>query len=84
MPKGLSNALATFNHLVTQLFRPHRGYAQTYFDKIFVHSREEHGNADVEKHIEHSRAVLECMRTNNLYANAFKCIVDAEEIPFLG
>ena len=39
MPQGLSNALATFNRLVMQLFRPHRGYAQTYFDDIFVHSR---------------------------------------------
>ncbi|POM76695.1 Pol protein [Phytophthora palmivora] len=32
------------------------------------------------------RAVLECMRTNKLYANADKCIFGAEveEIPFLG
>ncbi|KAG2995488.1 hypothetical protein PC121_g20849 [Phytophthora cactorum] len=43
MPQGLSNAPATFNRLVTQLFRPHRAYAQTYFDDIFVHSRAEHG-----------------------------------------
>ncbi|POM66965.1 LOW QUALITY PROTEIN: Pol protein [Phytophthora palmivora] len=43
MPQGLSNALATFNRLVTQLFRPLRTYAQTYFDDIFVHSRAEGG-----------------------------------------
>ncbi|KAG3117323.1 hypothetical protein PI124_g3389 [Phytophthora idaei] len=43
MPQGLSNAPATFNRLVTQLFRPHRSYAQMYFDDIFVHSRAEHG-----------------------------------------
>ncbi|GMF42704.1 unnamed protein product [Phytophthora fragariaefolia] len=41
MPQGLSNAPATFNRLVTQLFRPHWAYAQTYFDDIFVHSRAE-------------------------------------------
>ena len=35
MPQGLSNAPATFNRLVTQLFRPHRGYAQAYFDEFF-------------------------------------------------
>ena len=35
MPQGLSNAPATYNRLVTQLFRPHRDYAQTYFDDIF-------------------------------------------------
>ena len=84
MPKGLSNAPATFNRLVTQLFRPHRGYAQTYFDDIFVHSRAENGRSDVENHIDHLRAVLECMRTNKLYANASKCIFGAGEIPFLG
>ena len=43
MPQGLSNALATFDCLVTQLFRPHRDCAQTYFDGIFVHSRAEKG-----------------------------------------
>ncbi|GMF46739.1 unnamed protein product [Phytophthora fragariaefolia] len=84
MPQGLSNAPATFNGLVTQLFRPHRAYAQTYFDDIFVHSRAELGKTDVENHIEHLRAVLECMRTNKLYANIDKCIFGAEEIPFLG
>uniref|UniRef100_A0AAV1T8D4 Reverse transcriptase domain-containing protein n=1 Tax=Peronospora matthiolae TaxID=2874970 RepID=A0AAV1T8D4_9STRA len=84
MPQGLSNAPATFNRLVTQLFRPHRGYAQTYFDDIFVHSRAMNGRSDVDNHIDHLRAVLECMRTNKLYANASKCIFGAEEIPFLG
>ncbi|POM73082.1 Pol protein [Phytophthora palmivora] len=84
MPQGLLNAPATFNRLVTQLFRPHRAYAQTSFDDILVHSRAEHGRSDVENHVAHLRAVLECMRTNKLYANADKCIFGAEEIPFLG
>ena len=64
MPLGLSNALARFNRLVTQLFRPHKDYAQTYFDDIFVHTRAEKGRSDVANHISHLRAVLECMRTN--------------------
>ncbi|KAG2880403.1 hypothetical protein PC114_g22100 [Phytophthora cactorum] len=84
MPQGLSNEPTMFNRLVTQLFRPHRAYAQTYFDNIFVHSRAEHGKSDVENHVEHLRAVLECMRTNKLYGNLDKCIFGAEEIPFLG
>ncbi|KAG3240851.1 hypothetical protein PI124_g14254 [Phytophthora idaei] len=83
MPQGLSNAPATFNRLVTQLFRLHWACAQTYFDDIFVHSRAEHGKFDVENHVEHLRAVLECMRTNKLYANLDKCVFGAEEIPFL-
>ena len=84
MPQGLSNAPATFNRLVTQLFRPHQGYAQTYFDDIFVHSRAENGRSAVDNHIDHLRAVLGCMRTNKLYANASKCIFGADDIPFLG
>jgi hypothetical protein len=84
MPQGLSNAPAMFKRLVTQLFRPLRAYAQTYFDDIFVHSRAADGRSDVENHIDRLRAVLECMRTNKLYANASKCIFGAEEIPFLG
>ncbi|KAE9300795.1 hypothetical protein PR003_g22672 [Phytophthora rubi] len=39
MPQGLSNAPATFNRLVTQLFRPIQQFVQTYFDDIFVRSR---------------------------------------------
>ena len=60
IPQGLSNSPATFNRLVTQRFGPHRNYAQTYFDGIFVHSRAEQGRSDVENHIGHLRAVLEC------------------------
>ena len=63
MPQGLSNALATFKRLVKQLFRPQRTYVRTYFDDIFVHSRDEEGWSDVENHIGHLRAMLECMRT---------------------
>jgi hypothetical protein len=84
MPQGLSSAPAMFNRLVTQLFRPLRAYAHSYFDDIFVRSRAAEGRSDVENHIDHLRAVLECMRTNTLYANASKCIFGAEEIPFLG
>ena len=83
MPQRLSNAPATFNRLVTQFFRPRRGYTQTYFDDIFVHSRAMKGRSDVDNHIDHLRAVLKCMRTNKLYANASKCIFGTEEIPFL-
>ena len=57
---------------------------QTYFDDIFVHSRATNGRSGVDNHIDHLRAVLECMRTNKLYANESKCIFGAEEITFQG
>ena len=59
MPQGLLNAPATFNRLLTQLFKPHGGYAQTYFDDIFVRSRATNGRSDVDNHIDHLQAVLE-------------------------
>ena len=83
MPQGLSNVPATFDRLVTQFFLPHRAYAQAYFDDTFVHSRAEQGRSDVDNQINHLRAVLECMHTNKLYANAPKCIFGADEIQFL-
>ncbi|GMF21613.1 unnamed protein product [Phytophthora fragariaefolia] len=83
MPQGLSNAPATFNRLVTQLFRPMRHFLQTYFDDIFVHSRASEGKTAVEAHLGHLRKVLLCMRANHLYANINKVIFGAEEIPFL-
>ncbi|GMF37997.1 unnamed protein product [Phytophthora fragariaefolia] len=46
-------------------------------------TRAELGKTDVENHVEHLRVVLECMRTNKLYANVEKCIFGAEETPFL-
>ncbi|POM59264.1 LOW QUALITY PROTEIN: Retrovirus Polyprotein, partial [Phytophthora palmivora] len=84
MPQGLSNAPATFNRLVTQLFRPVRTFAQTYFDDIFVHSRAEGGQTAMEVHLKHLRRVFEVMRANKLYANIDKCVFAAEEIKILG
>ncbi|KAG2773207.1 Transposon Tf2-6 polyprotein [Phytophthora cactorum] len=84
MPQGLSNAPATFNRLVTQLFRPLRAYAQTYFDDIFVHSRAGDGKTAMEVHLGHLRRVLEVMRANKLYANIDNCVFASPEIKVLG
>ncbi|POM81175.1 LOW QUALITY PROTEIN: Hypothetical protein PHPALM_891 [Phytophthora palmivora] len=84
MPQGLSNAPATFNRLVTQLFRPLRTFAQMYFDDIFVHSRAEGDQTAMEVHLKHLRRVFEVMRANKLYANIDKRVFAAEEIKALG
>ncbi|KAE9327775.1 hypothetical protein PR003_g15938 [Phytophthora rubi] len=80
MPQGLANAPATFNRLVTQLFRPMRQFVQTYFDDIFMPSRASEDRTAVEAHLDHLREVLMCMRENRLYANINKCIFGVEEI----
>ena len=84
MPQGLRNAPATFNRLVTHLLRPHRAYAPSYFDDIFVHSRAEGEVSEVDVHKRHLAAVLQCLQDNRLYCNLRKCIFGAREIPILG
>ncbi|KAF1322519.1 reverse transcriptase, partial [Globisporangium splendens] len=84
MPQGLKNAPATFNRMVTNLLRPLRGFAPSYFDDIFVHSMAANGKSDVDVHLDHLRQVFQVMRENKLYANLKKCMFFAPEIPVLG
>ena len=84
MPQGLKNAPATFNRLVSHLLRPHRSYAPSYFDDIFVHSRARDGLSEVEMHRIHLDAVLQTIGDSRLYCNLKKCVFGASEIPVLG
>nr|CAI72325.1 putative polyprotein [Phytophthora infestans] len=84
MPQGLSNAPATFNRLVMQLFRPLCTFVQTYFDDIFVHNRAEGGKTAMDVHLGYLRRVLDVMRANKLYDNIDKCVFASPEIKVLG
>jgi len=84
MPQGLKNALATFNRLVQSVMRERRGYAPSYFDDIYVHSKPEGERSALEMHKMHLKLVLATMRKHKLYANLKKCIFAADEIPVLG
>ncbi|KAF1319053.1 reverse transcriptase, partial [Globisporangium splendens] len=84
MPQGLKNAPATFNRMVTNVLRPLRAFAPSYFDDIFVHSKAVGGKSDVDVHLDHLRRVFEVMRENKLYANLKKCVFFSPEIPVLG
>ena len=84
MPQGLTNAPATFNRCVTHLLRPVRDFAPSYFDDVFIHSREENGLSDIENHRIHLRKVLTILRENKIYCRLQKCIFAASEIPVLG
>ncbi|KAF1325110.1 reverse transcriptase, partial [Globisporangium splendens] len=84
MPQGLKNAPATLNRMVTNVLRPLREFAPSYFDDIFVHSKALGKKKDVDVHLEHLRQVFQVMRENILYANLKKCIFFAPEIPLLG
>nr|BAP69009.1 RxLR effector candidate protein [Hyaloperonospora arabidopsidis Emoy2] len=84
MPQGLSNAPATFNRCVTNLLRPVRDFAPSYFDDVFVHSQAMNRKTDEEVHRRHVRQVLTLMRNHKLYADLKKYIFAASEIPLLG
>ncbi|KAF1324825.1 reverse transcriptase, partial [Globisporangium splendens] len=81
---GLKNAPATFNRMVTNVLRPLRTFAPSYFDDIFVHSKATNGKSDVDVHLDHLRQVFQVMRENKLCANLKKCMFFAPEIPVLG
>ena len=84
MPQGLSNSPATFNRCVTNLLRPVRDFAPSYFDDVFVRIRAMGGKTDVEAQRIHACQVLQLMRKHKLYANVKRCIFAASEIPLLG
>ncbi|KAF1318072.1 reverse transcriptase, partial [Globisporangium splendens] len=84
MPQRLKNAPATFNRMVTNVLRPLRTFAPSYFDDIFVHSKATNGKSDVDVHLDHLRQVFQVMRENKLYTNLKKCMFFAPEIPVLG
>ncbi|CAI5716266.1 unnamed protein product [Peronospora farinosa] len=84
MPQGLKNAPATFNRMVTQVLRPLRDFAPSYFDDIFAHSRAEQKLSATEVHLRHFKQVFQVMRENKLHANLKKCVFCAPEIPVLG
>ena len=84
MSQGLKIAPATFIRMVSQVLRPLRDFAPSYFHDIVVHSRAEGSLIDVQVHLRHSKQVFQVMRYNSLYANLKKCVFWAPKIPVLG
>ncbi|KAH9679855.1 hypothetical protein KPL71_026304 [Citrus sinensis] len=79
MPFGLSNAPATFQNLMNEIFRPFlRKFVLVFFDDILVYS------TYVQEHARHLSAVLQCLQQNRLYVKLTKCSFAQSSVEYLG
>ncbi|MBW0584786.1 hypothetical protein O181_124501 [Austropuccinia psidii MF-1] len=72
MPFGITNALASFQNLVNDI------WVVVYLDEIMVFSKYE------EEHVTHVSTVLSRLRGNNLFAKASKCLFHVFSVEYLG
>lgn len=79
LPFGLTNAPATFMHLMQSVFGSHLdSFVIVFLDDILIFSKTR------QEHRQHVRAVLELLRKNQLYAKMSKCEFFKSKISFLG
>ena len=79
LPFGLTNAPATFQTLMNDIFRGKLDeFVVVYLDDILIFS------ATPEDHLNHVRQVLEILRKHKLYAHPKKCEFFKTTIDFLG
>ncbi|XP_026382523.1 uncharacterized protein LOC113277692 [Papaver somniferum] len=79
MPFGLSNAPATFQSLMNDIFRPYlRKFVLVFFDDMLVYSN------SMAEHIKHLELVFETLRSNKLFLKESKCDFAKSSIGYLG
>ena len=79
MPFGLSNAPATFQSLMNDIFRAHlRKFILVFFDDILVYSK------TMADHLQHLRLVFELLCTHQLVAKESKCVFGTRQMEYLG
>lgn len=79
LPFGLTNAPATFMHLMHETFREMLDdFVLIFLDDILIYSR------TLDEHEQHLRQVLQRLRENKLFAKESKCELARTEVEFLG
>jgi len=79
LPMGLTNAPATFMHLMNETFRDYnQEFVLVFLDDIVIYSK------TLAEHHVHVRKVLQRLRDKGLYAKGSKCTFFQREVTFLG
>ena len=79
MPFGVTNAPATFQRLMNQIFREELdAFVLAYLDDILIFFE------TLEEHIQHIRKALERLRAAKIYAKLHKCKFFKTKVEYLG
>ena len=79
MPFGLSNAPASFQHLINDVLSDYLDtFVVAYLDDILIFSD------SLDEHVNHVKKVLQRLRENHLYAKEEKCEFHKKQTEFLG
>ena len=79
MPFEVTNALATFQRLMNQIFREELdAFVLVYLDDMLIFSR------TLEEHIQHIRKALKRLRAAKIYAKLHKCEFFKTKVEYLG
>ena len=79
LPFGLTNAPATFQAVMNDMFRPYLNvFVLVYLDDILIYSKSE------AEHVGHVRKVLEVLRENQFFVKKKKCTFMTRELLYLG
>ena len=79
MPFGVTNAPATFQRMMNEVFKEElNDFILVYLDDILIFSK------TMEEHIQHIRQALEKLRDAKLYARLHKCAFFQQRVEYLG
>lgn len=76
---GLTNAPATFQSTMNQVFKPYlRKFVLVFFDDILVY------NKGWDEHLGHLEEILQVLQNHGFVANRKKCVFGSRQIEYLG